>query len=164
MAFEGYLKIDGIPGECTDDKHKDWIEILSYQMGLGQASSASHSTAGGSAAGKVRFEDMTFTHFLDKASPKLFEACAKGTHIKDATLELCRAGGDKFKYLEIKLENVLVSSLSSTRDPSGDFDFPIETIVLNYGKMKMTYYKQGEKGAGAGQVAFGWDQTANKSM
>ena len=164
MAFEGYLKVDGIPGECTDDKHKDWIKILSYQMGLGQASSASHSTAGGSAAGKVSFQDITVTHLIDKATAKLFEACAKGTHIKDATLELCRAGGDKFKYLEIKLENVLISNLSSGADPNAGNEFPTETIVLNFGKLKTTYFKQGDKGGGSGQVSFGWDQTANKSM
>ena len=29
MAFDAFLKVDGIPGESTDDKHKDWIEILS---------------------------------------------------------------------------------------------------------------------------------------
>jgi len=27
-AYDAFLKIDGIPGESTDDKHKDWIEIL----------------------------------------------------------------------------------------------------------------------------------------
>ncbi|WP_353327541.1 type VI secretion system tube protein Hcp, partial [Chitiniphilus shinanonensis] len=27
MAFDAFIKIDGIPGESTDDKHKDWIEI-----------------------------------------------------------------------------------------------------------------------------------------
>jgi type VI protein secretion system component Hcp len=25
-AYDAFLKIDGIPGESTDDKHKDWIE------------------------------------------------------------------------------------------------------------------------------------------
>jgi hypothetical protein len=34
MAFDAFLKIDGIPGESTDDKHKDWIEILSFAHGL----------------------------------------------------------------------------------------------------------------------------------
>jgi hypothetical protein len=27
-ATDVYLNIDGIKGESTDDKHKDWIEIL----------------------------------------------------------------------------------------------------------------------------------------
>ena len=163
MSFEAYLQLDGIPGECTDDKHKDWIEIVSYTMGLNQSSSSSHSTAGGSAAGKVNFQDITFTHLLDKSSPKLFENCVKGVHIKDATLELCRAGGDKFKYLEIKMEDLLVSCLNSSGDPAGA-GFPIEVFSLNFGKMKVTYFKQNEKGVGAGQVAFGWDLGKNKPM
>jgi bacteriocin-like protein len=32
-AYDAFLKIDGIPGESTDDKHKDWIEILSFNHG-----------------------------------------------------------------------------------------------------------------------------------
>ncbi len=36
MAFDAFLKIDGIPGESTDDKHKDWIEVLSYGVGIQQ--------------------------------------------------------------------------------------------------------------------------------
>ena len=163
MAFEAYLSIKGVAGESTDDKHKDWIEVTSYKMGLGQLSSASHSTAGGAAAGKVHFEDLECSHLIDMASPKLFEACAKGTHIADATLELCRAGGAKFKYMEIKLENVLITNLK-TDDASAAMEFPTETITLNYGKMKMTYFKQNASCGAAGQVAFGWDQTANKSM
>ena len=27
-AVDSYLKIEGVPGESTDGKHKDWIEIL----------------------------------------------------------------------------------------------------------------------------------------
>ena len=30
MAFDAFIKLDGIPGESSDDKHKDWIEILSF--------------------------------------------------------------------------------------------------------------------------------------
>lgn len=27
MAFDAYMKIDGIPGEATDSNHQDWIEM-----------------------------------------------------------------------------------------------------------------------------------------
>ncbi len=30
LAFNTFLKIDGVKGESTTDSHKDWIEILSY--------------------------------------------------------------------------------------------------------------------------------------
>jgi type VI secretion system secreted protein Hcp len=166
-AFDAYLQIDGIPGECSEDKHKDWIELQSFSWGASQASSISHSTAGGSAAGKVEFTDLTFAHLVDKASAKLFENCVKGTHISTATLELCRAGGDKFKYLEIKLEKLMITNFTSgsTQDSAhpGTDTFPTETVTLNVGKIKYTYFKQNEKGGGAGQVGFGWDLTTSKS-
>ena len=164
MSFDAYLKLDGIPGESTDDKHKDWIEILSYSHHMSQPASASHSTAGGSSSARVAFGTLDIVHLLDKASPKLFEACAKGTHIKEATIELCRAGGDKFKYQEIKLEQVLVANLASSGSPSGGGNFPTETVSFTYGKIKTTYFTQNEKGGGAGQVAAGWDLTANKAI
>ncbi|HHJ18392.1 MAG TPA: Hcp1 family type VI secretion system effector, partial [Gammaproteobacteria bacterium] len=37
MSFDMYMKIEGIPGESTDDAHTDWMELLSYGHGLSQA-------------------------------------------------------------------------------------------------------------------------------
>lgn len=108
MAFDAFMKIDGIPGESSDDKHKDWIEIASFAHSMKQPASA---TAGASAE-RVNHNTFDIRHLLDKASPKLYEACCTGKHIKEIIIELCRAGGDKMKYLEIKMEQVLVSSIN----------------------------------------------------
>jgi len=110
MAFDAFLKIDGIPGESTDDKHKDWIEVLSFDFGMEQPSSATDSSAGGGTTERVNVEDLSVMKHLDKASPKLYEFCCNGKHIKDVTLAVCRAGGDKLKYLEVKTEQVVISS------------------------------------------------------
>ena len=59
MAFDAFLKIDGVPGESTDDKHKDWIEVLSYSTGVSQKSSGSASTAGGASAERADFQDFS---------------------------------------------------------------------------------------------------------
>src|SRR5512141_296981 len=72
MAFDAFLKIDGVPGESSDDKHKDWIEVLSYSWGVSQPSSGSASTAGGATAERANFSDFSVVKALDKASPKLF--------------------------------------------------------------------------------------------
>ena len=58
MAFDAFIKIDGVPGESTDDKHKDWIEILSYNLGMDQPSSATDSSAGGGTTERVNIEDF----------------------------------------------------------------------------------------------------------
>ena len=111
MAFDAFIKIEGIPGESTDDAHADWIEVLSYSCGVSQPASGSASSGGGASAERADFQDFSIVKALDKASPKLALACADGTHIGEIILELCRAGGDKVKYMEYKLGDAIVSSV-----------------------------------------------------
>ena len=165
MAFDAFLKIDGIPGESTDDKHKDWIEVLSYGVGIQQPASATASTAGGATAERAHFQDFTITKALDKASPKLALACADGMHMKHVTLELCRAGGDKMKYMEYKLTNCIISSYHDGGPAGGAEDLPIENVSFNYGKIEWIYTQQKRAdGSGGGQVVAGWDLQTNKKV
>lgn len=163
MAFDAFMKIDGIPGESSDDKHKDWIEIDSFAHSMKQPASATASSAGGASAERVNHDTFDIRHLLDRASPKLYEACCTGKHIKEITIELCRAGGDKMKYLEIKMEQVLVSSIN----PSGSVTkkFPTEDVNFSYGKIKWTYTQQRRAdGGGGGNIAAGWDLTSNRAV
>ncbi|TDR70281.1 Hcp family type VI secretion system effector [Paludibacterium purpuratum] len=164
MAFDAFLKIDGIPGESTDDAHKDWIEILSFDHSLEQPAQATASSAGGATAERVNHGMFVISHSLDKSSPKLYEACCTGKHIKDVTIELCRAGGDKLKYMEVKMEQVLVSKVVPS-GTSNDAGFPSEKVSFSYGKIKWTYTQQKRQdGSGGGNVSAGWDLTANKTI
>jgi type VI secretion system secreted protein Hcp len=164
MAFDAFIKIDGVPGECTDHKHKDWIEILNYGFGASQPASATASSAGGASSGRVNIQDFSFTHYLDKASPKLFEAVCTGKHFPSVVVELCRAGGDKLKYMEYKLSNVMIGSVGRGGDSKGDDDVPIESVSLNFGKIEMNYTQQKrEDGSGGGNVSAKWDLMQNKA-
>lgn len=159
MAFDAFLKIDGIPGESTDDKHKDWIEITAYSHGVTQPASATASSNGGASAERVNFADLSVAKLVDKASPKLFEACCQGKHIKEVVIEVCRAGGDKQKFLEIRLEQVLISSYHH----NAGGDFPTESVSFNAGKFKLVYSQQKRADGGlGGNVSGGWDLTQNK--
>ena len=163
MAFDTFLKISTIPGESTDDKHKDWIEILSYSWGVAQPSSGAQSTGGARSAERCNHQDLTVVHSLDKASPKLFLACCKGEHIPDIKLELCRAAGDKTKYMEYKLSDVIVSSVQPSGNSKGDGTLPMEAVTFNYGKIELTYTATDHKtGKAAGDVKAHWDLVANK--
>ena len=160
MAFDAFLKIDGIPGESTDEKHKDWIEILSYHHSVNQPVSSTASSAGGATAERADFGGFSITKLVDKATPKLFEASVTGKHIKEITLEVCRAGDDKQKFLEITLEQVLISHYIH----EGDSDFPQESITLSPGKFKIVYSQQKRSdGIPGGNIVAGWDLTTNKT-
>ena len=130
---------------------------------MDQPSSATDSSAGGGTTERVNIEDFAIVKHLDKASTKLYEFCCKGTHVKDVTLELCRAGGDKLKYLEVKMENVVISKAQSSGKSEGTDGFPTERAAFNFAKVKWTYTQQKRAdGTGGGNVAGGWDLTANK--
>ncbi|WP_313646562.1 type VI secretion system tube protein Hcp [Pseudomonas sp.] len=157
MAFDAYLKIDGIPGEALDDKHKDWIEVLGYQYGATQATSATASSSGGASSERVNLSDFTIRKYVDKASAKAFEACCKGQHIKEVVLNVNRAGGDKVTYLTITLEEVVISSFNFLGN------LPMEEIKFNFSRIKTTYTQQKRSdGAGGGKVTGGWDRSLNK--
>jgi type VI secretion system secreted protein Hcp len=163
MGFDAFCKIDGIKGESTDDKHKDQIEILSFSHGIHQPTSATASSVGGAAQGRSEHDDFTVTKYTDASTAKLLEACAKGQHIKDVTIELCRAGGDKLPYLEIKMEQVMISHVIPSGSSKGDDGFPTESVSFNYGTIKWTYTQQKRAdGSGGGKITGGWDRTANK--
>jgi len=163
MAFDAFLKIDGIDGESTDDKHKGWIEVLSFNHGATQPPSATASSAGGGTTERVNVHDLVITKHVDKASPKLLENCCNGKHIGTVTIELCRAGGDKLKYMEMKYEQVIISGVQAGGAAQGGDNLPTETISFNPGKLKHTYTQQKRAdGSGGGNVTGGWDLTANK--
>jgi type VI secretion system secreted protein Hcp len=163
MAFDGFIKIDGAPGESTDSEHQDWIEVLSFDHELEQPASATASSVGGATAERVNHKPFIFTHLLDKASPKLYDAVDTGRHIKEIKFELWRAGGQKEKYFEITFEQAIISKVVP-RGASTDAGFPSETVSISYGKIKWNYIQQKRDGGqGGGNVAAGWDLTTNKT-
>jgi len=78
-SVDYFLKLDGIQGESTDSKHKNEIDIESWSWS--QNNDGSHAYGGGGGAGKVNMHDFSFSMKHNKASPKLFLACATGDHI-----------------------------------------------------------------------------------
>ena len=152
-----FLKIDGVEGESLDDKHKNEIELLSFSWGATQPGSAGHG--GGSGVGKVQVHDFQFAKYFDKASPKLFEACATGKHTPKVVLTCRKAGGAQQEYLKVTFSEVIVSSIQNSG--SGGDALPTESVSLNFSKIEIEYKPQDEKGNLGGVVKAGWDLSKN---
>jgi len=164
MPFDAFLKIATVPGECTDDKHKEWIEILSYHWGASQASGGAASMTGAHSGQRVDISDFSLVKQLDKASPKLFLSCCTGEHIADVTLELCKAGGDKQKYMTYKFTDVLISSVRPGGSSQGGDALPLEEVSFRFSKCQLEYIPIDKQGKPQGQVPAGWDLALNKKV
>lgn len=173
--FDYFIKIDGIPGESTDDKHKDEIEVLSYRFGMEHGDTGSTSTGGARTGGRIRHQPFVFSKVIDKASPKLLEKACDGSHIPKAVFTAHRATGQKQKYLQIDLGDLIVSNWETKQEsPSergaesaagGGVMLQVETVALNYATIKFTYtLTDHNTGKAAGDVAAGWDLSKNKKL
>jgi type VI secretion system secreted protein Hcp len=158
MAMDTFARIDGIKGESKDAQHKDEIEVLAWSWGVSQSGTMSHG--GGSSAGKASFQDFTFTHHIDKASPLLLKACATGQHIKDATITVRKAGKNPQEYLVIKMTDVLVTSVSLGL--AAESAVTGESVSLQFAKVDLEYKPQKADGTLEPGIHFKYDLKANK--
>jgi type VI secretion system secreted protein Hcp len=144
MAFDAFMKIDVIPGEAQDDKHKEWIEVLSFSWGVTQAGAASGP---GKAGGKTAdVHDFSIVKNYDAASPKLFVAACTGQILKAALFTVRRAGEGQQDFLKVTLTDVSVSSVSPGGSAGGSSSVPLETVSFSFGKIDIHYSPQNEKG------------------
>jgi type VI secretion system secreted protein Hcp len=161
MAIDVYLQIDGIKGESMDDKHKDWIECTSVTWGVKQPRSATASTGGGHTAERCEHEEVVIDKLADLASPILLQTCSAGKTIPKAKLEFMRADGqgDRVKYFEIELENVLIGAIKPKVEEGAIIQ---EKVGLKFSKIKWKYTQQKVSGGAGGNTSGGWDLATNK--
>ena len=161
MAIDVYLYIDGIKGESADDRHKEWIECKSVSWGVEQPKSATSSTGGGHTAERCEHQDIVIMKLADLSSPILLQTCAAGRTIPKAKLEFMRADamGERVKYYEIEIENVLIGAVSPAVDEG---DILTESVALKFSRIRWRYTQQKITGGAGGNTSGGWDLAANR--
>jgi type VI secretion system secreted protein Hcp len=156
MASDIFGKLGDIKGESLDSKHKDEIEILSFSWGVTNAGSMGHGSGGGE--GKSTFHDLSFVHKIDKASPILMQACANGTHIKEATITHRKAGKGQQEYLIVKMNDVIITGVTH----GGSGDGATENVSMAFAKVAVEYKPQKPDGSLDAGIIFKYDLKAQK--
>ena len=160
MAIDTYLKLGDLKGESQVKGFEDQIQVLAWSWGMSQ-SGTTHTGSGGG-AGKVNVQDLSFTHYIDSASPNLMKACSTGQHFDSATITMRKAGGSPLDYLVIKLTEIIVTSVS-TGGSAGE-DQLTENVSLNFAQFQVDYQPQDAKGAKkGGAISFKYDISKNEA-
>ncbi len=121
-------------------------------------SGTTHSGKGGG-AGKVNVQDLSFVHYVDKASANLMMMCCNGKHFEEATLVVRKAGETPLEYMIITMKGGLISSAST--GGSGGEDRITENVTLNFSEFKIEYVPQMADGSGDASVIVGWNIANN---
>ena len=173
MSFDAFLYFPNqklVEGETQDDamsKHKAF-ELISFEFGAENVINIG-SISGGGGAGKASFKEFSVTKKTDTGSCGLFHTLCTGTHFEEAIIELRRSGGSTTAsgatFMKFHFKMVMVQDM--TWSGSDGDDVCEESIVFQYGAIKVEYFKQDSKGkmekASGGQGEAKWSRVKNKA-
>jgi len=145
-----FLRIEGIPGEATDPDHEDWINLLGFSQPIQSPVISTKSPA--TADFQVRKE-------LDKSSPKLAEALAKGMIIPEVELEYGHRGDSFLRFYHVVLRNVLIHRYEVDSVEGAQ---PVESLGFDFEKAEWTYLEVDATGKPLGSHQAYWDFVRNE--
>jgi type VI secretion system secreted protein Hcp len=146
MAIDTFFKMDDVKSESQVKDFAEQVQVLAWSWGLSQSGTTHHGSGGG--AGKVNVNDLSFTHYVDAATPKLIDAVCRGKHFTEATLTMRKAGGSPLPFLIIKLTDIIVTGVSE--GGSAGEEQLTENVSLNFAAFEVSYQAQDNKGAKKG--------------
>ena len=150
MAADIYLHLPGIPGTAAERGHEDWIELASVTWGVEQ----SRGSGMGGGAGRSAQHPLVIAAPTTIATPLIFEAVARGTHLATAALEGVRVSDwPSDVVIRWEFDAVRLWRLDVTGAGPG-FDDVFELVAQ---RARLTVLREDPRG-GAGQpVTRGWD-------
>lgn len=133
MTDEQFLTIPSIPGEAVDDRHPGAIEVLSWSWAVSNAPPAGGG-AGGGRVGRPTLTEVAVSVRVDAATPRLFDACARGIHLNEVLLSARRAGMTD-DYVTVRLQDAVVTSANAAfagDEPAVQISLGFATVTLTY--------------------------------
>jgi type VI secretion system secreted protein Hcp len=124
----GHVEVTGVTG---GDPGTTAIEVKSWSWGV-----TSEVASGGGGSGRATLQELSVVKTVDRASPLLALKCATGQHIQRVVLTVDRPGGSNRPYLEITLEDVVITSYQ----PGGaDDNLPLEHVSFAFREIQLKY-------------------------
>lgn len=151
-----------IKGDCQLEGYTDKIEVMSYSHNVAMQVTNDVSNSERT-SGKPHIGEYTVTKFIDTSTPTLNEYCCAGKPIAEVKVTIGRnaAEGDGkiMPFIVYTLTNVVLSNVSVSGGTGGK---PVETLSMNFTKIKWELTAQKDDGTKEGTAASTWDLAANK--
>jgi type VI secretion system secreted protein Hcp len=147
-ATDMFLKLGNIKGESLDKAHKDEIDVLAWSWGM---STGTGRTKKGVLPPSC-VQDLSFTKYIDRASPDIILNAVSGSVIPTARLTMRRAGATPLEFLRFDMTNVTVVAYST--GGSGGEDRLTENVTLHFDVLNGVYRQQNPDGTPGPEIPF----------
>ena len=127
-AVDMYFQAPGLEGESTSAAYKDAIDVLAWSWGSSRAGT------------KVNVQDLSFTKYIDRSSPKLFSSVTTGVAVPSAKLTVVRPGENPAPFLRLCMTGVRITSIST--GGSGGEDRLTENVTVSFATIVEAYQRQ----------------------
>jgi type VI secretion system secreted protein Hcp len=127
--YDVYMKLGTIKGESAAEEYLDWILLTGVEFDASQVVNTGGGGAG--STGKSSINEFVVKKSYDSSSIPIFQDLLSGKHIADCQIVFVSRGEEPTPILTIELTEVLITNYN--------FDNALETIGLNFAKIKSTY-------------------------
>ncbi len=155
-----YMKFEGIDGDVTAEGFAKFIELHSFQYGVGRGIGSPTGRDAEREASAPSLSEIVVTKTADCASAKLFQQSCWGEGSK-VEIQFVKTDKDKLEvFQKYELEDVMVSGYSV----SSGGDRPVESLSLNYTKISFTHTPMTDANATGSPETVGYDLGKAKSI
>ncbi|MCI0704284.1 MAG: type VI secretion system tube protein Hcp [Planctomycetia bacterium] len=128
-----------IKGNVTEKGHKDWVEVNSFQWGVGRGIGSPVGKSANRESSAPSISEIVVSKEMDKSSFSWLQEALKGKGVL-CTIHFCSTDAGQLRmYAEYKLENCMISGYSV----SSGGDRPSESISINFTKIEYVFNEYG---------------------
>ena len=154
-----YMNWDGVPGDVTTSGFEKWIELTSFQWGVGRGIGSAMSGQASRESSIPSVSEVVVTKRMDSSSPGLWTDSVAGqlnTTVKISFTTTSQGATTQFLLYELTNTGLSGYSLSSGGD------MPTESLSLNFTKVVWTFTGTDPSVSGT-PVTQGYDLTLAKT-
>jgi type VI secretion system secreted protein Hcp len=131
-----------ITGDVTATGYVNWIEVDSFQWGVGRGVGSAQGSGGNREASNPSISEVTVTKQQDQSTGPLLKEAFDGQGNAVVTITFVRTGSPAVEFLSYILTNVMLSGYSC----SSGGDRPSESISLNFTQIEIDVIPQNPDG------------------
>jgi len=131
-----YMQFGSVKGKVTTKGYEDWIELGSFQFGVGRGVSSPHGSSSDREASAPSVSEITVSSQMDASSNPLFTDAVAGVFKSTVIIAMTTTGqGAVQEFVRYTLSSCGLSGYSV----SSGGDRPSESMSLNFTKVEIKY-------------------------